>query len=72
MALSASEREMLAKISLIAMDQITVWTDLFIKAKSNPGMSVNEADALVARTKQRTLETVEAWEEYRNPPDTGG
>lgn len=50
-----------AKLLIYAIDQIANWAVTAQRAKDNPDMTQDEADALVAQVQAETQANVDAW-----------
>ena len=53
------------KLGIFALDQIVKWTQVAIEARKNPEMTVEEADALVAKEQRDAANVGSDWDEFR-------
>jgi len=53
------------KLSLIALDQIAKWTEMYMNSRDNDQMTEAEADILIAETQADAARTGAAWDASR-------
>ena len=53
------------KLSLIALDQIAKWTEMYMNSRDNDQMTTAEADILIAETQADAAKTGAAWDASR-------
>jgi hypothetical protein len=53
------------KLGIFALDQIAKFTELYLNSNKNPGMTSEEADALVAQTQADTVRISDGWRASR-------
>ncbi len=54
------------KLGFFALDQIAKWVEIYVDAKNNPEMTMEEVDLLVKKTQDDAANVGQRWTDFRN------